>query len=184
MRTIKTYEGFFDFLKKKKKVEKVEKVDKLVAFDDIMQCLYDLTDETRIDNELNGLKLGGVFTPDEIVFGINENEYDEFINSLFDDELNTDKIFKLVGKSISFRFRYYIDDISDLEVNELLTDCKSKLSIYGCDIKFFIGDSGHWNEFMKMIDKVTRKEVRTIIPPQFSLPRNITIKIISPNGFS
>jgi hypothetical protein len=55
MKNIKTYEGFFDFLKKKEKKESVK-------FDEVMECLYDLTDEHRIKNELNGdvLKVGFV----------------------------------------------------------------------------------------------------------------------------
>jgi hypothetical protein len=81
---------------------------------------------------------------------------------------------------------YNPSEISDSEVNELLLDCKSKLEIYGCDIKFFIGwgrDEGsssdkEWNDFMRMIE-------RTISKTQFPMrPRNITIKIESPNGFS
>jgi hypothetical protein len=46
MRYLKTYEGFLDFFKKKEKIE--------VTFDDVMECLYDLTDEHRISNKLNG----------------------------------------------------------------------------------------------------------------------------------
>jgi hypothetical protein len=60
MKNIKTYEGFFDFLKKKRLTK--------VSFDEIMECLYDLTDETRIKNELNGVDLNGIFASDDVVF--------------------------------------------------------------------------------------------------------------------
>ena len=172
-------EGFFDFLKKKEKVK--------VTFDDVMECLYDLTDEHRIKNKLNGDRLDGIFTDEDDVFkkrpsmGL-EDDFDAFMN----DELFRDKNFTVRKNGISFRMIYNPSEISDEEVNELLLDCKSKLEIYDCDIKFFIGwgrDEGstsdkEWNDFMRMIE-------RTISKTQFPMrPRNITIKIESPNGFS
>ena len=42
MKTIKTYEGFFDFLKKKKKSTEP------IYFDDIKECLLDLTEDLRV----------------------------------------------------------------------------------------------------------------------------------------
>ena len=42
MKNIKTYEGFFDFLKKKEKVK--------VTPNDVIECLFDLTDEYRVKN--------------------------------------------------------------------------------------------------------------------------------------
>ena len=58
MKNIKTYEGFFDFLKKKEK--------KAVSFDEVMECLYDLTDESRIKNELNDARFDGIFADEDI----------------------------------------------------------------------------------------------------------------------
>ena len=171
-------EGFFDFLKKKEKVK--------VTFDDVMECLYDLTDEHRIKNKLNGDRLDGIFTDEDIVFKKRsmslEDEHDAFMN----DELFRDKNFTIRKNDISFRMVYNPSEISDSEVNELLLDCKSKLEIYGCDIKFFIAwgkDEGsssdkEWSDFMKMIEKTiskTESPMRT---------RNITVKIESPAGFN
>jgi hypothetical protein len=170
-------EGFFDFLKKKEKVK--------VTFDDVMECLYDLTDEHRIKNKLNGDLLDGLFTNEDDVFNkiISYHPYNQVS---MNDELFRDKKFIVRKNAIAFRMIYNPSEISDEEVNELLLDCKSKLEIYGCDIKFFIawgrseGSSSdkEWNDFMRMIEKTISK---THSPMR---PRNITIKIESPNGFN
>ena len=170
-------EGFFDFLKKKEKVK--------VTFDDVMECLYDLTDEHRIKNKLNGDRLDGIFTDEDDVFKKITSGVED-VDAFMNDVLFRDKNFTVRKNGISFRMIYNPSEISDSEVNELLLDCKSKLEIYDCDIKFFIGwgrDEGstsdkEWNDFMRMIEKTISK---THSPMR---PRNITIKIESPNGFS
>jgi hypothetical protein len=177
MKVIKTYEGFFDFLKKKEKVK--------VTFDDVMECLYDLTDEHRIKNKLNGDSLDGIFNDEDDVFK-NITSGVEDVDGFINDMLYRDKNFTVRKNAISFRMIYNPSEISDSEVNELLLDCKSKLEIYDCDIKFFIGwgrDEGstshkEWSDFMRMIE-------RTISKTQSPMrPRNITIKIESSNGFN
>ena len=184
MKNIKTYEGFFDFLKKKEKIE--------VTFDDVMECLYDLTDEHRIKNELNGDRFDGIFADEKYIFKRRPSmslgyEHDALMN----DEIYRHRNFKVRGNSMAFEMIYsvYGNDtlkISDAEVNELLLDCKSKLEIYGCKISFFIGwgrDEGsssekEWTDFMSMINKTI---MRSTFPQR---PRNITIKITSPTGFT
>jgi hypothetical protein len=180
MKMIKTYEGFFDFFKKKEKKPPVK-------LDEVMECLYDLTDEHRIKNDLNGDRFGGIFVDDRYVFKIKpslslEDDWDAFMN----DELYRDKHFKVRKNAISFRIIYNPSEISDSEVNELLLDCRSKLEIYGCELSFFIGwgrdegstDDREWTDFMRMIDKTIKRSTF----PQRS--RNVTIKITSPTGFN
>ena len=160
MKTIKTYEGFFDFLNKKEKKE--------VTLDDIRECLYDLADESRIKNQLNGVKLDGIFAD---------------IDDLDNKPSYIEKNFTVTGNVITFNFIYNPNEISDKEVNELLLDCKSKLEIYDCETSFFIGwgrdegSSSHkeWRDFKKMLDKTIGDNNRT---------RNITVKIESPNEFT
>ena len=163
MKTIKTYEGFFDFLNKKEKKE--------VTLDDIRECLYDLADESRIKNQLNGVKLDGIFAD---------------IDDLDNKPSYIEKNFTVTGNVITFNFIYNPNEISDKEVNELLLDCKSKLEIYDCETSFFIGwgrseggsSDKQWSDYLKMISKtVERKKY----PPGH---RNITVKITSPNGFN
>ena len=160
MKTIKTYEGFFDFLNKKEKKE--------VTLDDIRECLYDLADESRIKNQLNGVKLDGIFAD---------------IDDLDNKPSYIEKNFTVTGNVITFNFIYNPNEISDKEVNELLLDCKSKLEIYDCETSFFIGwgrDEGsssdkEWRDFKKMLNKTIGDNNRT---------RNITVKIESPNEFT
>jgi hypothetical protein len=180
MKNIKTYEGFFDFLKKKEKVK--------VTPNDVIECLFDLTDEYRVKNQLNFDRgLDGIFAGDNHVFKKRPSmslnyEHDALMN----DELYREKNFKVRGNDIAFNINYDTDEISDSEVNELLLDCKSKLEMYDCDIKFFIGwgrDEGsssdkEWSDFMRMINKTIK---RSSYPDR---PRNITIKIESPSGFN
>jgi hypothetical protein len=198
MKVIKTYEGFFDFFKKKEKREPVQ-------LDELIECLYDLTDEHRIKNELNGDRFDGIFADEDVVFkkrssmGL-EDGHDAFMN----DELYRDKNFKVRKNAIAFEMIYNPSEISDSEVNELLLDCRSKLEIYDCKISFFIGwgragfryqnpfykkalnsrhDEGYssdkeWSDFMTMIDKTVKRS------PFPQRPRNITIKIESPSGFN
>lgn len=173
MKTIKTYEGFFDFLKKKEKIK--------VTFDDVMECLYDLTDEHRIQNELNGDGFDGIFASDDVVFGKN-GDVIRLRNCLM---MRLNRSF-IKSSAVSFEFTYKKDEISDAEVNELLLDCKSKLEIYDCQISFFIGwgrsegssSDKEWSDYLKMISKTVE---RNKYPPSH---RNITVKITSPNGFN
>ena len=81
MKKIKSYEGFFDFLKK----EKIE-----VTLNDVLECLYDLTDESRIKNQLNGVRLDGIFADDNLS---NKPSYIE-------------KNFMVTGNVITFNFIY------------------------------------------------------------------------------
>ena len=182
MKIVKTYEGFFDFLKRKEKVK--------ISFDEVMDCLYDITDETRIKNQLNGSLRGidyGIFADENVVFKKRPSlslgdEHDAFMN----DEIYSNKNFKVRKNAIAFDMVYKPSEISDAEVNDLLLDCKYKLEISGCRISFFIGwgyDEGsssdkEWTDFMKMIDKTINK---TNFPDR---SRNITIKIESPGGFN
>ena len=185
MKMIKTYEGFFDFLNKKEKKD--------VYLDDIRSCLDDLTDENRIDNELNydtfvNLRGKGIFANDDIIFkkGFFSDEdkyFSTFVGVRGSAEDYREKNLLVRGNSLSFNMTYDPRKISDDEVNNLLLDCKSKLEIYDCDIKFFIGwgrDEGgtsdkEWSDFKKMLDKTIGDR---------TCNRNITVKIESPNGFT
>ena len=183
MKNIKTYEGFFDFLKKKEKVK--------VTPNDVIECLFDLTDEYRVKNQLNFDRgLGGIFADEDVVFKKKPSMSSMLKDPLTRDErfrenyariLLLEKNFKVRGNDIAFNITYKPDEISDTEVNDLLLDCKSKLEMYDCDIKFFIGwgrDEGsssdkEWSDFMRMVNYCGTSKTK-----------NITIKITSPSGFT
>jgi hypothetical protein len=177
MKMIKTYEGFFDFLNKKEKKD--------VYIDDIRSCLDDLADENRIDSEIRhessvNVRGKGIFANDDIIF---KKGFFSDVDDLSNDNYYREKNLLVRGNTLSFNMTYDPRKISDDEVNNLLLDCKSKLEIYDCDIKFFIGwgrDEGgtsdkEWSDFKKMLDKTIGDR---------TCNRNITIKIESPNGFT
>jgi len=176
MKNIKTYEGFFDFLNKKEKKD--------VYLDDIRSCLDDLVDENRIDSEIRyesfvNVRGKGIFVDDELVF---KKGFFSDVDDLSNNNYYREKNLLVRGNALSFNMTYDPREISDDEVNNLLLECKSKLEIYDCDIKFFIGwgsDEGsssdkEWDDFKKMLDKTIGDRTWN---------RNITIKIESPNGF-
>jgi hypothetical protein len=186
MRTIKTYEGFFDFLKRKPRLKA-----ELVNLDDVLDCLYDLTDESKIKNQLNGFDNDcDDYFWENVVFKSIKIPMSRFDDEFYRISLRRDKYF-IIGENISaFNITYNPSDISDEEVNEILLDCKSKLEIYDCNVSFFIGwpiiegsstidDTSHkeFFDFMKMIDETIKK---TDSPDR---SRRITIKITSPGGF-
>jgi hypothetical protein len=83
---IKTYEGFFDFLKKKKK--NVEPV----YLDDIKECLLDLTEDLRVTNTLTG-RVNGIFADVELVDTSNV----EIVRIQYDrDEITNDEVKRLL----------------------------------------------------------------------------------------
>ena len=104
-RIIKTYEGFFDFLKKKKKSTEP------IYFDDIKECLLDLTEDLRVTNTLTG-RVNGIFADVELV-----------------DTSNVEIV----------RIQYDRDEITNDEVKRLLEICSSKLKTYDCVTSFYIG---------------------------------------------
>jgi len=104
MKMIKTYEGFFDFLNKKEKKE--------VTLDDIRECLYDLADESRIKNQLNGVRLDGIFASNVL-----KKDLFSFTDDLVNKPSYIEKNFMITGNVITFnsaalRTNYYIVSLS------------------------------------------------------------------------
>ena len=81
MRNIKTYEGFFDFLKKKK-----TKDFPPVSISEIEECLYDISDSDKIKSKLNGHQTSLHWTPrKDVVFKRNNSlslasDHEDFID--------------------------------------------------------------------------------------------------------
>ena len=162
MKNIKTYEGFFDFLKKKKNVEPI-------YLDDIKDCLYDITeDEPRIKNSLEEW-VNGIFKSYDEIFGIKNGgsiEYHGSMNHIKDN-------------MISVRLTYNLNEISNEEVKRLLEICSSKLKTYDCVTTFYLSygrDEGRTDDKeYKSVDKLFYEIIRADRSP------NITIKITAPS---
>jgi hypothetical protein len=178
MNNLKTYEGFFDFLKSRSK--------RNITTGDILDCLYDIYDEQRIKSDINeGNRIHSA------IFHQLTDSYNRDLNK-------TDGL-TIIGKDIAtFRIQYSPDSyssprgysfraISDEEVSTILENCQNYLSGYGCKMTFFIGkgfDEGRtweteFSDLNKMIDKTIGK-----VKYGSTCVRNITVKIKSSGEIS
>jgi hypothetical protein len=164
MKHLKTFEGLFDFFKKKENVYE----------DDIWSCFEDLRDEKRITTNLRGDHCDGIFTKYEDVFKI---------ASFFSYNRNHEANFLKYKNIIAYQMTYNPNEISDEEVSKILEYSRKKLKIYGCKLTLFIGqgvDEG-WsseNEYSNLEDVI--KRVRKYRPENMRLNRNIIIKVKAP----
>lgn len=176
MKNIKTYEGFFDFLKKKKTYTEP------IYLDDIKECLLDLTEDPRFNNSLDG-RVGGIFTDQDVVFKISRglsltHDFEDIMN----DQLGLPNYIK--GNIMAVKFNYTTSSIHNNEINfdelkRLLDICSSKLKTYDCVTSFYLAygyDEGRSDDKEY---KTTEKLFKEII----SVDRtpNITIKITAPS---
>lgn len=195
MKTIKTYEGFFDFLKKKKKKVSNEPL----YIDDIKECLYDLTEDPRIDHSLDGPIRVGIFNTYNDVFTTKSSlSFDSDYEDLANNILGLPEYVK--DNMMAVRIRYNRErnaemlittqkqngrgTVSDDEFKRLLSICESKLKTYNCEVSYYLA----WGDYMgkcnleefKSIDKLFNainkdKDHQDIFSP------NITIKITAPS---
>ena len=191
MENIKTFEGFFDFLKKKKKV-----TNEPVYIDDIKECLLDLTEDPTIDNSLDGPILVGVFNTYNDVFNVKSSlSFDSDYEDLANNILGLPEYIKYNMMAVRIRYNRERDaellktkqngrgTVSDDELKRLLSICESKLKTYNCEVSYYLawGDYlGKYNpDEFKSIDKLFNainkdKDHQDVFSP------NITIKITAP----
>lgn len=166
MKKIKTYEGFFDFLKKKKKNKEP------VYLEDIKECLYDITEDTRFDNSLDG-PIDGVFNTYQDVFKIKNNlSFDSDYEELSNDIEGLPNYIKDNMMLVRIRYNREEEDARDLGIDKvgvsdddfkrLLKICESKLKTYNCKVSYYVcisnkllvnGANCHPEEFQS-IDKL------------------------------
>jgi hypothetical protein len=161
MNKLKTYEGFFDFLKKSKKS---------ITHRDILDCLYDIYDESRITSELNG-NVDGIFHE---------------LSDIVDSRDNIDGL-KIIGDIATFKLQYDPNEIYDNEVSEIFKNCQSHLSGYDCEMTFFIGrgksEGTSWDKEFSDLNKMISKTINRMEYGKKCI-RNITIKIKAKGGIS
>jgi hypothetical protein len=176
MKNIKTYEGFFDFLKKKKKSTEP------IYLDDIKECLLDLTEDPRFNNSLDG-RVGGIFTDQDVVFKISRglsltHDFEDIMN----DQLGLPNYIK--GNMMVVKFNYTTSSIHNNEINfdelkRLLDICSSKLKTYDCVTSFYLAygyDEGRSDDKeYKNTEKLFKEIISVDRTP------NITIKITAPS---
>jgi hypothetical protein len=144
MKNIKTYEGFFDFFKKKNK----EVSNEPVYLDDIKECLYDLTEDTRFDNSLDG-PIDGVFNTYRDVFKIKSNlSLDSDYEQLGNDIEGLPEYVKDNMMAVRIRYKREEEDdrysgvdkvgVLDDDFKRLLEICESKLKTYNCEVSYYV----------------------------------------------
>jgi hypothetical protein len=171
MNKLKTYEGFFDFLKKNSKRD--------VTISEIIDCLYDIHDESRIKSEINedNKPSSGIFHE---------------LSDIYHNDINKSEGITVIGKDIAtFTIQYSQNDyssfgwnnfkgISDDEVSTILKNCQNHLSKYDCEMTFFIGkglglEGTTWDTEFSDLNKMIKKTVNKT--EYKDCIRNITIKI-------
>jgi hypothetical protein len=180
MKNLKTYEGFFDFLKKKNYEP--------VTIQQILDCLFDINEESRIKNDLKGNTIDGIFPSIETVtkredFNLCQTEEGKYYHGK--DILFFGMQYAPVEMRGGFMNRYNFDDISDEEVDALMKECQSMLEGYDCQMTFFIGrgvDEGTtWDTEFSDINKMISKTIKKM-EYGHDCVRNIIVKIKALGG--
>jgi hypothetical protein len=190
MRNLKTYEGFFDFFKKKNYYS--------ITIEQILDCLLPITDCDSIKSTLKGDRPDGIFVDRSDVVGKQSDGGGIFIRRNDTDGL------EIIGNIAFFRLQYCPKSwndgryrregsdwggISDDEVNSIMKECQETLDGY-CKMTFFIGkgvDEGRtWNTEFSDINKMISKTIHRIeggrVPYARDCVRNIIVKIKALGG--
>jgi hypothetical protein len=155
-------EGFLDFFKKKENTE--------LNKDIIRECLYDIMDEDRIKSDLS-----------DNLFGENLGRRFHFMFKLPDIkqmEVTNDLTFYDDDKMVVTKIQFNRNNISDEEVEKILSDCEHNLKFYNLKVSYYICrgvDEGYcsdrkWTNVRKMLKNALNSDENN---------RNITIMIES-----
>jgi len=185
MKNLKTFEGFFDFLKKKNYYS--------ITIEQILDCLLPITDNEKIKSDLKGDRPDGIFVDRSDVVGKQSDGGGIFIRRNDTDGL------EIIGNIAFFRLQYcpksWNDSryrregsdwggISDDEVNSIMKECQETLEGGGCQMTFFIGkgvDEGRtWNTEFSDINRMISKTINKL--DRRDCVRNITVKIKALGG--
>lgn len=170
MKTIKTYEGFFDFLKKKKSTEPI-------YIEDIKDCITDITDDYRIENSLDVEVNNGIYHSYSDVLGKKNSSFDSDYEQLGNEISNLPEYIR--DNVMAIRISYNYRNISNDEIKRKLEIASSKLKTYDCITTFYLAwgrdEGGSIDKEYKTVDKLFR-EINSI-----DRHPNITIKITAPS---
>lgn len=184
MKSIKTYEGFLDFFKRK------PKSDKPVYMDDIKECGYDLLHDDRIESYDDGTTPGGIGHDFDEVFGIRRgmdmtHDYEDFMNGQAGLPSN------VRGNMMIIQFRYSISEspsplnrrraaVPRSEITNMLEEFVGKLSDFDCKASFYLA----WGYDEGRTDDKEYKSVEKVLNAIYKEDRNplVTMKITAPSN--
>ena len=179
MKNIKTYEGFFDFLKSKSQ--------KTVDFLDIYECIYDVVNNDNIKCSFNEYidaifnEMDSIIKNKEISFSIlcDWNKPHSMVCSASTRVYVYGDSFLLRIQSI-FSEQQYVPRMTDDGLKEIFEDIEDKLAFYGCKVSFYLA----WGLGYGAADK---KEYSVDKLFSSKLPKgskvsdyNITMKVVAP----
>jgi hypothetical protein len=182
MKRLKTYEGFFDFFKRKPKSTEP------VYMDDIKECGYDLLHDDRVSAFAHGEIPGGIGPYLDEILGVKKrNDSTKFRN--------------VRGNMMIIQFRYTLlsegkDSYSGLhnqqqkdkaisrnEMSEMLKDFVDKLQTLDCTASFFLAwgydegrtDDKEYRSVDKAIDVIYKNDRPPLVTMKITAPSDIIV---------
>lgn len=203
MKNLKTFEGFFDFFKKKKKYDSISIEHVMDFLLPIIDCDYIKSDLKR--DTIDGIFGNGCYTDYVNIIG-NESYYSDKIHiedgcfhmiKTWDQYRNTPKD---TTNIIFFHLQYSpvkvynplhnieVEPVSDDKVDEIIKEIQYNMDGI-CKVTFFIGygvregwaSDKEFSDIKTMIEKTVNKSQTTVEIIERSI-RNITVKIEAPGG--
>lgn len=183
MKSIKTYEGFLDFFKRK------PKSDKPVYMDDIKECGYDLLHDDRIEVHDDGTTPGGIGHDFDDVFGIRRgmdltHDHEDFMN----DQAGLPR--NVRGNMMIIQFRYSISDhprgnvsVPRSEIANMLEEFVGKLSDFDCKASFYLAwgydegrtDDREYKSVEKVLNAIYKEDRNPLVTMKITAPSNIIV---------
>jgi len=196
MKNLKTFEGFFDFFRKKNYDP--------ISINHLLDCLLPITDNEKIKSDLTRNTKDGIFPSYEVVAGGKNYIYfpkrftDNGFYFVSSDSKNFSEENRLneVPNILFFHLQYSPDNISsflrgdwsgisDDEVNSIMKECQETLEGFDCQMTFFIGRGGDegtsWDTEFSDINKMVDKTVKRTEYSKDCI-RNIIVKIKALGG--
>jgi len=150
MKNLKTYEGFFDFFKRKPKNTEP------VYLDDIKECGYDFLHDNRIATYVDGRTPGGIGHDFDDIFGIKRVGRAQmgYVTNDYEEQLSGETPRNIRGNMMIIQFRYVLyrhlkhtdwgnqaeilpqECVSRSEITEMLMDFTEKLKSLDCVASF------------------------------------------------
>ena len=186
MINLKTYEGFFDFFKKKNYDP--------IPINHLLDCLLPLTDVEKIKSDLTGNTTDGIFTSIETVtkeeYSLGRSDMGKFY--VGENILFFHMQYSPVEVRRNYPMNYYYNGvefaaISDDEVDSIMKECQYTLEGFDCQMTFFIGRGGDegrsWDTEFSDINKMVNKTVKNVqYGSNVDCIRNIMVKIKALGG--
>ena len=194
---IKTYEGFFDFMKSKTKPVEKESVD----FLDIYACIQDIVEDPDIKNAYRDKEVDGSFYDHNAIVGLYKCSDIDISNKLLTNYKMRYNVENLIvynpgGKGIIVLEISVVDNGDSDRLRDLLLETSSKLNHFGCKLSYYFIPKDFYKNWEKnvikeytSIDKVLKdipheqnRGISSFIENNLCLSLKIEGPIILPTG--